>query len=147
VVFALCVFRNVCVALFLFDFRASIAFSGSVTFFRAMASQMAEAMEFAKAFLAVKDRKALRGASRELAHDPRSLPERLLAMTRCANDQQRLFRFRSRVLSMCQSHLKLAEKRMRDLQHYIDNGSIPDDDPLAFFAIDDGQDHDSGFGF
>jgi hypothetical protein len=112
-----------------------------------MASQMAEAMEFAKAFLVVKDRKALRGASRNFAHDPRSLPERLLAMTRCANDQQRLFRFRSRVLRVCQSDLKLAEKRMRDLRMHIEDGTFPDDDPNAFFAIDDGQDHDSGFGF
>ena len=49
---------------------------------------MATAMDLANSFLSVLDKKALRCVSRETAHDPRSLQERLLAMTRRANDGQ-----------------------------------------------------------
>ena len=49
---------------------------------------MASAMDLSLVFLSGLDKKALRRASREYAHDPRSLQERLLAMTRRANDGQ-----------------------------------------------------------
>jgi hypothetical protein len=52
-----------------------------------MASKMASAMDFAKAFLRDDDKGALSGASLEFG-DPRSLQVRLLAMTRRANSEQ-----------------------------------------------------------
>jgi len=47
---------------------------------------MASAMDLALVFLDGCDKKELRCASREFAHDGRSPAERLLAMTRRAND-------------------------------------------------------------
>jgi hypothetical protein len=76
----------VCVALFLFDFRASVAFSGSVTLFRAMASTMAASLDFVRSYLSRRDAKALLFVSRSACpENPLSLQEQLLAMTLRAN--------------------------------------------------------------
>ena len=72
---------------------------------------MAEAMDFAKVFLTVLDKKALRGASWETAHDPRSLHERFLAMTKRANDAQAdTLHYMNRVDSADRDYAKLWDR-------------------------------------
>jgi hypothetical protein len=53
-----------------------------------MVSLIAATASMHNVFLTKEDTKALRAASRDLAHDTRSLPERLLEMTQRANRMQ-----------------------------------------------------------
>ena len=67
-------------------------------------------------FLGDADSKALRGASRVMAEDPRSLPERLLEMTRRANaTRHRAVIAEGRFDEVAQWHLA-AERRASDMQ-------------------------------
>ena len=123
---------------------------------------MIAAMDFAMGFLTV-----LRGASHATANETRSLAKRLLAMTLRANDQrldhaqlqaqydadihsQRAVmleaqyqnaRVRGHAATIAAQNGQIARlsRRARDLRVCLERGEFPDDDPDAFFAIDDGQ--------
>ena len=128
---------------------------------------MIAAMDFAKVFLTVADKRALRCASHATTNETRSLAERLIVMTRRASGEQlergRLqgqydadVRSQQAVMSEYQyqnarvrghaatiagqnGHIARLIRRMRELRVGLERGEFPDDDPDAFFAIDDGQ--------
>ncbi len=121
---------------------------------------MIAAMDFAKVFLTVADKRALRCASHATTNETRSLAERLIVMTRRANEladdvalgtidcddlrsmvrdlRERAER-RNGTVAAQNGQIAGLIRRARDLRILIDRGEFPDDDPDAFFAIDDGQ--------
>jgi hypothetical protein len=121
---------------------------------------MIAAMDFAKVFLTVADKRALRCASHATTNETRSLAERLMVMTRLANeladdvalvtldcDEMRSTvrglregaERRNGTIAAQNGQLAGLIRRVRDLRVCLETGEFPDDDPDAFFAVDDGH--------